>query len=105
MKGLKRFAASAFVAAAALTGMAFVGAVPANVAVCGFQGIATSSLGGGEDGKYEKATYANCSGANEEIRVHYFYVEETMCVTEGETILYANPHLGALTGAERVGAC
>jgi len=77
----------------------------ASAATCGFTGLTSGNPGGGDDGKYEDGTYLNCSNHNEKIRVNYFYSSEERCVSPGETHLSANPNLGALTGANKIGDC
>ena len=74
-------------------------AAPAMAAPCGFYPITTGNLGGGDDGHYEKGTYTNCKTKNVTITVGYTYASNVICVTSGETILFADPNLGALTGA------
>lgn len=77
----------------------------ASAATCGFTGLTSSHIGGGDDGKYEEATYLNCDNSNQKIRVNYFYASEERCVSPGETHLSASPNLGALVGAVRIGNC
>lgn len=77
----------------------------AYAAICGFDGVTSNNLGGGEDGLYEEAIYTNCSDHNEKIRVNYFYDSEERCVSPGETRLSVNPDLGALVGADPLGPC
>jgi hypothetical protein len=89
---------------AAVVAAAVFGVAPAHAASpCGFYPITTGSLGGGDDGHYEKGTYNNCKAKNATITVRYTYTSQQMCVTPGETTLYANPDLGALTGATWTG--
>lgn len=103
MNKLKRMAALAGVGVV-IVGGAVLGAAPAQAASpCGFYPITTGSLGGGDDGHYEKGTYNNCKAKNVTITVKYTYTKKQMCVTPGETTLYANPDLGALTGATWTG--
>lgn len=91
--------------AALISAVAFVGISPASAAVCGFTGLTSSHIGGGDDGKYEEGTYLNCDSTNQKIQVNYFYASEERCVSPGETHLSANPNLGALTGASKIGSC
>lgn len=88
----------------AIMGGSLAFAAPAMAAPCGFYPITTGNLGGGDDGHYEKGTYTNCKTDNARITVNYTYASEIFCVTPGETILYANPYLGALTGATWTGS-
>ena len=79
-------------------------AAPAMAAPCGFYPITTGNLGGGDDGYYEKGTYTNCRSNNVTIAVNYTYASQALCVTPGETTLFADPNLGALTGATWTGS-
>ena len=99
MGRIRKLAASV-VLTGMLIGGSLVAAAPAEAATpCGFYPITTGSLGGGEDGRYEKATYNNCKSKPVKITVRYYYANRTMCVSPGTTTLYANPALGALVGA------
>ncbi|MGQ3383985.1 DUF6355 family natural product biosynthesis protein [Glutamicibacter sp. TV12E] len=82
-------------------------AQPSNAAVCGFLGEGTSGLGGGSDDKdLQKGTYMHCAKkGNVKIHVDYHYGYKEMCVTPGETTLWADYALGALKNAYYVGSC
>ena len=98
------------ISAAIATGVALVlsglvvTAAPASAAVCGFQGVVTSNVGG-STAPWEQAIYNHCGPGNVKIRVQYYYAERDLCVTPGETLLYANPNLGALNFAYYIGGC
>lgn len=99
---VKALAASLLLAGSA----SIAGASVASAAACGFTGLTSTHLGGGDDGKYEEATYLNCDKSNQKIRVNYFYnSSEERCVSPGETHLSANPKFGALIGADKIGSC
>lgn len=98
---IKAIAASLLLAGSA----SIAGASAASATACGFTGLTSSHLGGGDDGKYEEGTYLNCDKSKQKIRVNYFYASEERCVSPGETHLSANPNLGALVGADKIGKC
>lgn len=78
--------------------------VPAQAAVCGFEGVTTDSWGGGDDGKYEAGKYNHCGDGNIQVQVDYVYANGKHCVTPGVTEFAANPHLGAVTNIFPTGA-
>lgn len=77
----------------------------ASAAVCGFDGVTSGNLGGGDDGWYEEAIYTNCNNHNVRIKVNHFYASKERCVTPGESRLSADPEIGSLVGAEELGPC
>lgn len=95
---------NALILSVSLTGAGVAaGSGIASAAVCGFTGITSGNLGGGDDGHYEEGNYLNCRPINDKIRVDYTYFSEERCASPGNTHLSANPNYGALTGAVRVG--
>lgn len=65
-----------------------------SASVCGFDGVTSNNLGGGDDGHYEEAVYTNCSNHNVRIRVDHSYASKEECVSTGETRLSVDPNLG-----------
>ncbi|MFJ4077132.1 hypothetical protein EDF28_0685 [Curtobacterium sp. PhB137] len=91
-------------AATMMLGGSLAVAGPANAASpCGFYPITTGNIGGGDDGHYEKGTYNNCKSDPVQITVKYTYTSKSLCLSAGETTLFANPDYGALTGASWTG--
>ena len=78
---------------------------PAQAAVCGFEGVTTDSIGGGDDGKYEAGKYNHRGTGNVTVQIDYVYANERYCVTPGVTEFAANPNLGAVTNIYAVGEC
>ena len=78
LNGFKRVCAAITTGAALVVSGLVVTAAPASAAVCGFQGVVTSNIGGNIP---------------------------PLCVTPGETRLYANPNLGGLNFAYYIGDC
>ena len=104
---LKKVLSTLSLTALLSSGGLLVTAVPAYAAPCGFSPVTTGNLGGGDDGNYEKGIYNHCSndGTNTKIKVDYAYASQELCVTPGETELFANPNLGALRYAASIGRC
>ena len=91
--------------AALVTGGIATGIAPANAAVCGFEGVTSGNIGGGNDGKYEAGNYNHCGEGNTKIQIDYVYANEKKCVTPGVTQFAANPNLGAITNIFSIGTC
>ncbi|MET3904366.1 DUF6355 family natural product biosynthesis protein [Paenarthrobacter sp. 4246] len=96
--GFKRIVAAITTGAALILTGLVVTAAPASAAVCGFQGVVTSNIGGNV-APWEQAIYNYCGPGNVKIRVQYYYAERDLCVTPVETLHYANPKLGGLNFA------
>lgn len=106
MNTISRRISTLLIAALLSTIGAITFAAPSSAAVCGWTPLATDGLGGGsDDGNVQKGVYNHCGSTNVEIRVQYHYASRDMCVTPGETILWANPNLGALQNAYYIGLC
>lgn len=104
MRKRNRVAATITPAIAVVSGSLVIASPASAASPCGFYPITTGNLGGGDDGYYEMGTYNNCKSDNALITVSYTYASESACVTPGETPLFANPNLGALTGARWTGS-
>ncbi|GAA4962920.1 DUF6355 family natural product biosynthesis protein [Pseudonocardia tropica] len=70
----------------------------AQAAKCGYSTLENDTTN-------NKANYLNCTTGNQRIRVEYTYATEEMCVTPGDTPLFANPNLGAVRNAVPIGTC
>ncbi|MFF3025723.1 DUF6355 family natural product biosynthesis protein [Microbacterium sp. NPDC057944] len=80
-------------------------ATAADNLICGFTPKTTSALGSGQNGNYEKGIYNNCKSKPVKIKVTYRYNTQTICVSPGQTTLYAQPtNGGAIRDAKWTGA-
>lgn len=106
MNKISKVLVAGLLAAAAPSTLLAVTAVPAQAAQypCGFTGLVTPGLGG-DKSPWEKANYNHCGKTNIVIRIQYYYVDKDVCVTPGNTTLYANPNYGALKFAYYLRTC
>lgn len=98
MPAVTRRVLAGVVAALAVGPAVVVGAGTASAAKCGYSTLENDTTN-------NKANYLNCSPGNERIRVEYTYATQEMCVTPGDTPLFANPNLGAVRNAVPIGSC
>ena len=103
MKSKSKIFAAALITSTFFAISGFVSAAPAHAASpCGWTADETWWF---PDEYAEAGTYTHCGDGNMGVKVQHTYAERDICVTPGETRLFADPAIGAITFAYATDPC